>query len=59
MNNADADISFLAKCIVTIAISQLKDHALNNDHWSGLIQHGLNLQSHFAHYYGQHDSVKL
>jgi hypothetical protein len=58
-NNADADVSFLAKCIVAVAISRLEDHALNDDRWSGLIQRGLNSQSRFAHYRGQHDSVKL
>ena len=58
-NNVDADVSFLAKCIVAVAISRLEDHTLNDDHWSGLIQHRLNSQSCFAHYCGQHDSVKL
>ena len=59
-NDADADVSFLAKCIVAVAISRLEDHALNDDRWSGLIQRGLNWsQSRFAHCRGQRDSVKL
>jgi hypothetical protein len=59
MNNVDADVSFLAKCIVAVTISRLEDYALNDNHWSSLIQHRLNSQSHFAHYCGQHNSIKL
>ena len=62
-NNKDADVCFLAKCIVAVAISRLEDYGSltdDDDRWSGIVRRGLNWsQSRFAEYRGQRDSVKL
>ena len=58
-NDGDADVYFLVKCVVPVAISRLGDHGID-DGWSGIVQRRLNWsQSHFSEYCGQRDSVKL
>jgi hypothetical protein len=60
-DDKDADVCFLAKCIVAVAISRIEDYGLPmDDRWSGIVQRGLNWsQSRFAEYRGQRDSVRL
>ena len=55
----DADICFLAKCVVAIAISRLGDSGID-DHLSGIVQRQLSWsQSHFSEYRSKRGSVKL
>jgi hypothetical protein len=58
----DADVRFLAKCVVAVAISRVEDYGSpsTDDRWSGIVQRGLKWsQPSFAEYRGQRDSVKL
>ena len=58
-NDGDADICFLAKCIVAVAISRLGDHG-TDDRWFGIVQRRLSWsQAQFSEHRGQRDSVKL
>ena len=58
-DDGDADVCFLAKCVVAVAISRLGDHGID-DRWSGIIQRRLNWsQSHPSEHRGQRDSIKL
>ena len=58
-DDGDADVCFLAKCVVAVAISRLGDHGID-DRWSGIIQRRLNWsQSHPSENRGQRDSIKL
>jgi hypothetical protein len=60
-DDKDADVCFLAKCIVAVAISRFEDYGSPmDDRWSGIVQRGLNWsESRFAEYRGQRDSVRL
>lgn len=62
-DDKDADVSFLAKCIVAVTISRLDDYgsgSLPDERWTGIVQRGLNWsQARFAEHRGQRDSVRL
>ena len=58
-NGEDADICFLAKCVVAVAIHRLGDNGID-DRWFDIVQRRLNwTPSQFSEYRGQGDSVKL
>jgi len=58
-NDGDADVCFLAKCVVALAISRLGNHGID-DRWSGIVERRLNWsQSHLSEYRGRRDSVNL
>lgn len=57
-NDDDADVRFLARCIIAVAINRLGDHT--DERWAGVVQRGLNWsETTFAKYRGQHDSIQL
>ena len=58
-NDRDADVCFLAKCVVAIAISRLDDNGIDG-RWSSIVQRRLNWsQSDFSKYRAQGGSIKL
>ena len=58
-NDGDADVCFLAKCVVAVAISRIGDNGID-DRWSDIVQRRLKWsQYQFSEHRGQGDSVKL